>query len=119
MNENLGSIIAWLYPQAKTGPFGDWVVEQAGVGQPFLITRWVVPNVPQPTVAEVMSREADWIAYRDGTEGKADRVTLPNKVLASLVLRAGSAWTGYPLAFRNKVMAILDAAATDIVNKIS
>lgn len=60
MNNNLASILAYLYPQGRPGI--DWVVRQDGESSPCYIASWSLAGVTQPTEAEVMSHEAEYLA---------------------------------------------------------
>lgn len=114
---NLGSILLWLYPQAK--PLADYRVQKDSADQDPYIAYWNVQGVAQPTVAEVMAREADWLAYKASPAGKMERWALPRKVQAALAVRAYSQWLTLPLARRNQIQAIIDEEATKIIQALS
>jgi hypothetical protein len=60
-NDDLGSILAWLYPDAS--PLYDYRVQQDSEEAGPYIAYWDAAKLgPQPTTAEVMARRDEWLA---------------------------------------------------------
>lgn len=111
----LASILDHLYP----GAFRAGRISVSTIDGQERITTWAVPNVPKPTEAAILAREAEWRAAKEPerpwerAEEQLGRAR--QRVLAAVVVRLSDSWAGLTAQEKARINAVLNNAGQRIV----